>query len=112
MQKPHMKHKGLGSVLRRGLPVSFAVALTLTLGTADAWAKGNEAPPLVAEAPAPTSARVPTGTPLAFPPGIVDQDLAEYARREAEAQGLETFQGGAYVVIGASGLAVALLFIL
>src|SRR4051794_4238462 len=85
-------------VLRRVLPVAFAVALTLTLGTADAWAKGNVAAPAPAAAETSSSrtrAEVQRSLPFA-----IDDDLYEYAQREAKTLGLEDFQGGDVVIIG------------
>ena len=99
-------------LLRRLLPVSFAVALTLTFGTTDAWAKANVAgasPPPVAEPIASTRARVEAAMPF---PVAVDDDLLEYAQREVQTLGLEDFHGGDVVIIGSTGLVILLLVIL
>jgi hypothetical protein len=98
--------------LRQLLPISFAVALTLTFGTVDAWAKANEIAPKVAEqAPqaAPTRAEIEAAMPF---PVALDDDLVEYAQREAKTMGLEDFHGGSFIIIGGSSLALVLLVIL
>jgi hypothetical protein len=102
-------------VLRRLLPVWFAVAVALSLGSADAWAKGNVSPPPVAATPAPGQeeiARTLSELPIALPLGMVDDDLLEYAQREAQAQGLENFEGGAILIIGGSALALVVVLLL
>src|SRR5450432_3631213 len=92
--------RGPWRVLRRVLPISFAVALTLTFGTADAWAKANAAAPTPAPVAAPTeAARTRAEVQRALPVEIYD-DLYEYAQREAKTIGLEGFEGGDVVIIG------------
>ena len=85
--------------LRRLLPVSFALALTLTFGTVDAWAKATT-----------TRARVEEA--LGFVPAALDDDLIEYAQREAQTLALENFHGGDVVIIGGTGLAILLIVLL
>jgi hypothetical protein len=97
-------------LLRGLLPVSFVVALTLTLGTADAWAKGNVAEPARAVEPS-SAARTRAEVQRALPVAI-DDDLYEYAQREAKTLGLEDFQGGDVVIIGSTGLVIVLLVII
>lgn len=103
------------SLLRRLLPVSFALALTLTFGTADAWAKANVAPPSTGTPPAEsaetTAARSGAESSQA-PSTPLDDDLANYTQREAQARSLEGFHGGDVLVITSSGLAIVLLVIL
>jgi hypothetical protein len=100
--------------LRRLLPISFAVALTLSLGTVDAWAKTNAAPPATA-APvtsvAETRAQLEEMLPFPLVTALND-DLVEYAQREAEATSLDDFRGGDVVVIGGATLTVVLLVLL
>jgi hypothetical protein len=92
---------------RRWLPVSFALALTLNFGTADAWAKGNPPARAATEAPAPRETR--TQAPAPAPDPAFDD---VYAEREASAAGLEAFRGGDVVIIGSTGLIIVLLVIL
>ncbi|HEY2729179.1 MAG TPA: hypothetical protein VGK52_04505 [Polyangia bacterium] len=92
---------------RRWLPVSFALALTLSFGTADAWAKGN--PPARAATEAPASLETRTQAPPPAPEPAFD-DL--YVEREVSAAGLEAFRGGDVVIIGSTGLIILLLVIL
>ena len=101
---------GLWRVLRRLLPVSFALALTLTFETADAWAKANDNAGQAQSTPA-LSSTTPARAEVERQLGVaVDDDLYEYAQREAKALGLEDFEGGdAVVVIGGTGLAVLVL---
>jgi hypothetical protein len=97
-------------LLRRLLPISFAIGLTLTFGTADAFAKAeaNVPSPVAAEtAAARTRAEVQSALPVA-----IDDDLYEYAQREAKSMALQDFEGGEFIVIGASGLALVLLIVL
>ncbi|HVZ72729.1 MAG TPA: hypothetical protein VHJ20_10180 [Polyangia bacterium] len=95
--------------------MSFALALTLTFGTADAWAKANAAPAREATPPAEsvqaTRARLAAEFP-GIPLAAIDDDLVEYAQREAQAEALENFHGGDVVIIGSSGLIILLLIIL
>jgi len=103
--------------LRRLLPISFAVAVSLTFGTVDAWAKANVAsPPVTApaspESLAETRARIEEALPFPVASGLVSDELVEYAQREAQSSALETFQGGSYIVIGGSTLALVLVIVL
>jgi hypothetical protein len=98
--------------LRRLLPITFAAALTLTFGTADAWAKANAAAPTAkSESVAETRKRLEEALPFPLPVAV-DDDLVEYAQREAKAMGLDDFRGGDVVVITSTGLVVLLLVIL
>lgn len=101
--------RGPWRLLRRVLPVAFATALTLSFGTADAWAKGNVPVSSQAEreAAARTRAEVQSAVPFA-----IDDDLYEYAQREAKTQGLEDFHGGDVVIIGGTGLVIVLLIVI
>jgi hypothetical protein len=104
--------RGPWRLLRRFLPVAFAAALTLSLGTAEAWAKGNvPSPPTPSqderEEAARTRAEVQAAVPFA-----IDDDLYEYAQREAKTQGLENFHGGDVVIIGGTGLVIVLLIVI
>jgi hypothetical protein len=104
--------RGPWRLLRRVLPVAFATALTLSFGTADAWAKGNVPSPAAPsqaerEASARTRAEVQAAVPFA-----IDDDLYEYAQREAKTRGLEDFHGGDVVIIGGTGLVIVLLIII
>ena len=102
-------------LLRRLLPISFAVALTLTFGTVDAWAKANTVPPpakVETKAESLAAARASVEEALGFVPVALDDDLVEYAQREAQTMGLDDFHGGDVVIIGGTGLAVLLLVIL
>ena len=101
-------------VLRRLLPVSFAVALTLTFGTVDAWAKANTEPPAKVETKAESVAMARAGVEeaLGFVPVALDDDLVEYAQREVQTLGLDDFHGGDVVIIGSTGLVILLLVIL
>jgi hypothetical protein len=94
-------------LLRRLLPISFAVALTLTFGTTDAWAKANATSPVTETAP---SARTeePARTSESTAPAFDDA----YAQREQTAPGLENFEGGDVVIISASTGLIILLIIL
>ncbi|HVU53311.1 MAG TPA: hypothetical protein VHL80_21650 [Polyangia bacterium] len=103
--------------MRRLLPVSFAVALTLTFGTADAWAKANQAAPAITSSPpagslAETRAEIEAALPFPVSSGLIDDDLIEYAQREAQSAALENFHGGSVLIIGGSGLALVLLIVL
>jgi hypothetical protein len=100
--------------LTRLLPIGFAVALTLTFGTADAWARTNATNPTPPAAEAPASRETqPTSRELreSLPFAVSDADF-DYAEREAKAAGLETFEGGDVVIIGSTGLIILLLIIL
>jgi hypothetical protein len=103
------------SILRRLLPVSFALALTLTFGTADAWAKAQAAPAPRGTPPAEsteaTRARIEAALPFGLPVAL-DDDVVGYAQREAQTMGLENFHGGDVLVIGGSGVVLLLLIIL
>jgi hypothetical protein len=100
--------RGSWAWLRTVLPVSFALALTLTFGTADAWAKTNVAPP--AE---PAAEIVPlTPAPASAGDIAIDPAFEDYAQREAMALGLEGFQGGDVVIIGSGGLVLILIIII
>src|SRR4051794_23122478 len=100
--------------LRCWLPVSVAIALTLLMGTADVWAKGNVAPP-AASAPA------PAGDPDAETVQLA-RDLAAMAnvsfdqlygeREKVTAEALENFEGGDVVIITSTTLIIVLLVIL
>jgi hypothetical protein len=97
-------------LLRRLLPVSAALALTFTFGTADAWAKGNPPAPPAVEAPAETAPRTEPTAPQSPIPGF---DFADsYAVREANAAALQDFEGGDVVIIGSGGLILVLLIVL
>lgn len=110
-KRPHF----FTSLFRRLLPVSAAVVVTLTFGTADAWAKANAAPVAGSTPPVETAettlARLAAELPFA---GQVPMDDAfvEYAQREARNLGLENFHGGDVVIIGSTGLIIVLLIIL
>jgi hypothetical protein len=94
--------------LRQMLPVSFAIAVTLLFGTADAWAKGANAEPVPAQsAPAQTAPASPA-TRLATGPSFE----GSYASRETSTAGLEKFEGGDVVVITTTGLIIILLVVL
>jgi hypothetical protein len=103
------------SILRRVLPVSFALALTFTFGTADAWAKVNAAPAPRATPPAEsiqaTRARIEAALPFGLTVAL-DDDIVDYAQREAQTMGLENFHGGDVLIIGSSGVVILLLVIL
>ena len=103
------------SFLRRLLPVSAALALTLTFGTADAWAKANASSPSEQTPPAEsvqtTRQQIEAELPLALSVPLTDE-MVEYAQREAKAQGLDNFHGGDVVVITSTGIVLLLLIIL
>lgn len=92
--------------MRRFLPIAFAMALTLTFGAADAWAKGNTAPEAQAE-PATETTRG-----RAAPTSLPGAQFDSYAERERAAAGLENFEGGDTIVIGSTALVVILLVVL
>jgi hypothetical protein len=94
--------------LRQVLPVSFALALTLTFGSADAWARTNLAPP--AESTEVTSKG--PATPAPETPGVDPAFDGTYAQREAAAAELEKFEGGDVVIIGSGGLILLLLILI
>jgi hypothetical protein len=100
--------------LRRWLPISFAIAVTLLLGNADAWAKGNVPPPPPAAskpaAPDPSLPEVQLARDLAAIAGVSFDDM--YAEREKEARALEAFRGGDVVVISSTTVIIVLLIIL
>jgi hypothetical protein len=106
--------RSAGTRSRRLVPISLAVLLTLTFGTADAWAKGNAAAPKISE-PAPsvaaTRARLEEVLPFHVAAAL-DDDLIEYAQREAQTSGIEDFHGGDVVIIGSTGLIIVLLIVL
>ena len=92
------------------------VALTVLMGTSDAWAKGNAlnvgARP--AEATQASEAAPASGESDTTPPSSASQAPASqgYAAREASAQGLSGFKGGDVLVIGGGGLVLVLLIVL
>ena len=92
---------------RRLLPIAMSIALTLLLGTADAWAKGSAlqagAPPVQAS-PAETVTRQSEAARSATD--------GSYAQREAATAGLENFKGGDVVIISSTGVIILLLIIL
>lgn len=94
-------------LLRRLLPISFAVALTLTFGTTDAWAKTAATAP-VTQAASEASTRSSSETTKTSQPSFDDA----YAQREQATPGLENFEGGDIVVIGSTGLIILLLILL
>lgn len=100
--------------LRRWLPISFAIAITLLLGNADAWAKGNvpPAPPAASKpaTPDPSLPEVQLARDLAAIAGVSFDDL--YAQREKEAQSLAAFQGGDVVIISSTTVIIVLLILL
>jgi hypothetical protein len=102
--------------LRRLFPVSLAIALTLLMGSADAWAKGNAqaTPPPVAAVPTaqaePNAEEWQMARDLAAAKGISFDDL--YAQREQAAQALGLFEGGDVVIITSTTVIIVLLIIL
>jgi hypothetical protein len=87
------------------------VALTLSLGTTDAWAKTNVAPAHPPAAAESASARTRAEVQRSLPVEVSD-DLYEYAEREARTAGLEGFEGGDVVIVTSAGLVVLLLVII
>src|SRR5439155_11897557 len=81
-------HRMRGRRWRRVLPISLAVAATLLMGSADAWAKANLEAPAPA-APAPTSEPAAAVVALAEAAGLSFEGA--YAEREQAAQALEAF---------------------
>jgi hypothetical protein len=106
MMTPTIPVRDTWRLLRRLLPISFAVALTLTFGTTDAWAKTAATAP-VTETASETSTRAPEGT-QSTQPSFEDA----YAQREQATPGLENFEGGDVVIIGSTGLIILLLILL
>jgi hypothetical protein len=106
MKTPTIPARDTWRLLRRLLPISFAVALTLTFGTTDAWAKTAATAP-VTETASETSTRAPETT-QATQPSFEDA----YAQREQATPGLENFEGGDIVIIGSTGLIILLLILL
>ena len=100
--------------LRRCLPVAFAIAVTLLMGSSDAWAKGNVSPAPIGAVPAkPAESEAPEvqlARDLAAARGLSFDQL--YAEREQEAQALGLFEGGDIVVISSTTLIIVLLIIL
>jgi hypothetical protein len=96
------------------LPVSLAIVLTLLMGSADAWAKGNEpgAPPPVTAASTTVveQEELQLARDLATAAGVSFDDL--YAQREQAAEALGLFQGGDVVIISSSAVIIILLIIL
>jgi hypothetical protein len=106
-----------GTWLRRWLPVSLGIAITVLIGTTDAWAKGN-APVQVASVPVtdPTTEVIELAElmaeamgPFAPPASAFD---AAYAQREQASAGLERFQGGDALIISGSAVVLVLLIVL
>jgi hypothetical protein len=107
--------RGAWRHLRRVLPISLAIAVTLLMGNADVWAKGNTPPPPpAASAPArsgePSAEDVQLARELATANGIDFDKL--YGDREKAAQTLEAFEGGDYIIITGTTLAIVLLVVL
>jgi hypothetical protein len=102
--------------LRRLLPVSLAIAVTLLMGSADAWAKSNapSTPPPAAAAPTapaePNAEELQLARDLAAAKGISFDDL--YAQREKAAESLGLFEGGDVVIISSTTVIIVLLIIL
>jgi hypothetical protein len=100
--------------LRRSLPVSFAIVVTLLMGSADAWAKGNEAaapPPITAPSTKVVEPEeLQVARDLATAAGLSFDDL--YAQREQAAEALGLFQGGDVVIISSTAVIIILLVIL
>jgi hypothetical protein len=102
--------RSLNKTLRTLLPIGFAIGLTLSFGTADAWAKANmNTPSPAAETAAAVRTRAEVRRAL---PVAVDDELIDYAQREAQAMELANFQGGDVIVIGGTALAVILIVLL
>ena len=95
--------------LRHLVPTSFAVAVVLLIGSGDAWARANVAPPARAGATAPAD---PSGERSATSGGAAPAFEGDYANREARTPGLERFEGGDIVIIGSTGLVLLLVIIL
>jgi hypothetical protein len=96
-------------LLRSLLPIAMSIALTVLLGSADAWAKGNA---LQAGAGEPAA----QSTATEFVTGQSESTRlgtdGSYAQREAAAAGLETFKGGDVVIISSATVIIVLLVIL
>jgi hypothetical protein len=94
--------------MKRLLPICMAIALALLAGSTDAWAKADGPAPATQSAESAAAAtRSTRGTATA--PSTLDPS---YAAREAQAKGLEKFEGGDAVVITTTTLVVVLLVIL
>lgn len=109
-----MRPRGVWRWLRCSLPVSLAIVVTLLMGSADAWAKGNETavPPPVAAAPARTveQEQLQFARDVATAAGLSFDDI--YAQREKAAEALGLFQGGDVVIVSSTAVIVILLIIL
>jgi hypothetical protein len=104
------RRHGTWQRLRHLVPVSLALALILSLGSVEAWAKTNVNTPSETSVPAQVD---PAGSPTS--PGLGSAAPAkgsDYAAREARTPGLSNFEGGDLVIIGSGGLILVLLIIL
>lgn len=99
--------------MRRLLPIAFAMALTLTFGTAEAWAKGNAAAPKEAAAETASETGGTRAPGASLPGGLPGAQFDDsYSERERAAAGLENFEGGDVVIIGSTGLVILLLVVI
>lgn len=103
----------LRSSLTRLLPIFGFIVLAGTMGTTDAWAKGNAlgAGAASSESTSATKSQPRPGQTETTPSSTTAVGEA-YAAREVSARGLESFKGGDVVIIGSGGLILILLIIL
>jgi hypothetical protein len=118
MQDRLTSKRGTWRQLRRLLPITLGIAVALLMGSADAWAKGNfETPPPVASVPSPAeqearSLRAQIELAMELAEAARSPFDQQYGEREKQAQALEAFQGGDYIVIGGSALGIVLIILL
>jgi hypothetical protein len=99
--------------MRRLLPVAAAIALTLVVGSADVWAHTDAPPPSGSQPTENISAGRSSGKGNGLTSASeTPASQQSFAAREASAKGLEKFEGGDVIVIGASTAAIVLLIIL
>jgi hypothetical protein len=106
------KTNGRTSARCRNAIVTAAIAIVVLCGgRASAWAagKGMPAPPAVSASTATIESGTNRGTPAATAASPMTDS---YADRETSARDLQKFKGGDVVIVGTTGVIVALLVVI